>query len=449
MADLLLLQDLLEYTRDGEWGKGEPRDGLVEMAVIRGTDFGAVRYGDFSSVPIRFIPEKIAARKALQPGDILLETAGGTKDQPTGRTVYLSEKRFVANDVPLTCASFSRFLRAKQDIIDPRYLFWYLQSIYETREMLPYHIQHTGVARFQYTDFASQWRIPVPNRDRQVEIAELLGSLDNKIELNRRMSETLEAMAQAIFRDWFVDFGPTRRKLEGASDPVAILGGLVQDADRARALADLFPATLGDNGLPEGWQTKGLDEIADFLNGLALQKYPATDKEDSLPVIKIAELRSGVTSKSGRASRSVPKKYIVSDGDFIFSWSGSLLAKFWTQGEGALNQHLFKVSSATYPSWFFSQWVHHHMPDFQRIAASKATTMGHIQRSHLSGAITVCPSAPTIDGLGTVFKPLVERTVHNELENRTLAATRDLLLPKLMSGEIRLSEAEDLVEAAQ
>lgn len=291
--------------------------------------------------------------------------------------------------------------------------------------------------------------VPCPSLEVQLKIVRLLGSLDDKIELNRRMNETLEAMAQAIFRDWFVDFGPTRRKLEGASDPVVIMGGLVQDADRARTLADLFPATLGDNGLPEGWQTKGLDEIADFLNGLALQKYPATDKEDSLPVIKIAELRSGVTSKSGRASRSVPKKYIVSDGDFIFSWSGSLLAKFWTQGEGALNQHLFKVSSATYPSWFFSQWVHHHMPDFQRIAASKATTMGHIQRSHLSGAITVCPSAPTIEGLGTVFKPLVERTVHNELENRTLAATRDLLLPKLMSGEIRLSEAEDLVEAAQ
>lgn len=291
--------------------------------------------------------------------------------------------------------------------------------------------------------------VPCPSLEVQLKIVRLLGSLDDKIELNRRMNETLEAMAQAIFRDWFVDFGPTRRKLEGASDPVVIMGGLVQDADRARALADLFPAALGDNGLPEGWQTKGLDEIADFLNGLALQKYPATDKEDSLPVIKIAELRSGVTSKSGRASRSVPKKYIVSDGDFIFSWSGSLLAKFWTQGEGALNQHLFKVSSATYPSWFFSQWVHHHMPDFQRIAASKATTMGHIQRSHLSGAITVCPSAPTIEGLGTVFKPLVERTVHNELENRTLAATRDLLLPKLMSGAIRLSEAEDLVEAAQ
>lgn len=445
MTKFVLLQDLLEYTRDGEWGKGEAGDGLVEMAVIRGTDFAAVRFSDFSSVPTRYIPASVAARKKLQPGDILLETAGGTKDQPTGRTVFLSDRHFSQKNVPLTCASFSRFLRVKGDLVNSRYLFWYLQSIYESREMLPYHIQHTGVARFQYTDFASQWRVPIPSLSYQSAIADVLGSFDDKIELNRRMNETLEAMAQAIFRDWFVDFGPTRRKLDGATDPVTIMGGLVQDAERAQALADLYPAVLGDGGVPEGWHTKGLDEIADFLNGIALQKHPAKDGEDSLPVIKIAELRSGITPKSGRASRSLPRKYIIHDGDFLFSWSGSLLAKFWTEGVGALNQHLFKVSSAAYPSWFFAHWIYYHMPEFQRIAASKATTMGHIQRSHLSAAQIICPHPATIEKMGEIIQPIVDRTIHNDLETRTLTTTRDLILPKLMSGEIRLGEA---VEAA-
>ena len=86
------------------------------------------------------------------------------------------------------------------------------------------------------------------------ELRRCLGSLDDKIELNRRMNETLEAMAQAIFRDWFVDFGPTRRKIEGATDPVEIMGGLVTDPERAsQQMADMFPASFGDNGLPEGW----------------------------------------------------------------------------------------------------------------------------------------------------------------------------------------------------
>ena len=90
---------------------------------------------------------------------------------------------------------------------------------------------------------------------------------------------------------------------------------------------------------------KPLSEIANFLNGLALQKYPASDPADSLPVIKIAELRNGVSAKSDRASRDVPDRYVVKDGDFLFSWSGSLLAKFWTEGDGALNQHLFNPDS--------------------------------------------------------------------------------------------------------
>lgn len=96
--------------------------------------------------------------------------------------------------------------------------------------------------------------LPVPPRADRLAIAQTLSSLDDKIELNRQMHETLEAMAQAIFRDWFVDFGPIRRKIEGATDPVEIMGGLVTDTERARQLADLFPAKQGDNGLPEGWK---------------------------------------------------------------------------------------------------------------------------------------------------------------------------------------------------
>lgn len=209
----------------------------------------------------------------------------------------------------------------------------------------------------------------------------------------------------------------------------------------------MFPNSLDDEGKPEGWEYNSLDAVAEFLNGLALQKFPAKDVKNSLPVIKIAELRGGITSKSNRASFDVPDRYVVRDGDFLFSWSGSLLAKFWTGGNGALNQHLFKVTSNRYPVWFFSHWIHHHLVEFQTIAASKATTMGHIQRGHLKEAMTNCPPTDVLLKLGQTFAPLVEHTIKNDLESRTLTKTRDLLLPKLMSGEIRLSEAEKAVGA--
>jgi type I restriction enzyme, S subunit len=268
----------------------------------------------------------------------------------------------------------------------------------------------------------------------QRAIAHILGTLDDKIELNRRRNQTVEAMARALFKDWFVDFSPVRAKMEG------------QESYLPADLWQFFPERLDAERKPEGWEERPLDGIADFLNGIALQKFPAVDLDDSLPVIKIAELRNGVSTRSDRASRDVPAKYIINDGDFLFSWSGSLLAKFWTEGEGALNQHLFKVTSEQYPMWFVSQWVHHHLEEFRFIAASKATTMGHIQRGHLGAAMTVCPPKAELDRLGEVMAPLVEQCVQTDLESRSLAQLRDTLLPKLISGELRIADAGKLLE---
>ncbi|AUN94143.1 restriction endonuclease subunit S [Pseudazoarcus pumilus] len=275
---------------------------------------------------------------------------------------------------------------------------------------------------------------PLPPLEQQRAIAHILGTLDDKIELNRRRNETLEAMARALLKDWFVDFGPVRAKMEGREPYLP--------AD----LWELFPGRFDDEGKPEGWDMRPLDEIANFLNGLALQKFPAADPDQSLPVIKIAELRSGISRKSDRASRDVPEKYVIRDGDFLFSWSGSLMAKFWTEGEGALNQHLFKVTSDRYPMWFVSHWVYQHLAAFQAIAASKATTMGHIQRGHLKAAMTVCPPGDALERMGVMVEPLVDQAIRNELESRSLAQIRDTLLPKLISGELRIKDAEKFIE---
>ncbi|NTT85938.1 restriction endonuclease subunit S [Tabrizicola fusiformis] len=311
---------------------------------------------------------------------------------------------------------------------DPRYIFFLLGTLGLN------NLRAGSGQPLLNQQILSSIPVTAPTPLEQRAIAATLGALDDKIELNRKMNATLEAMARALFRDWFVDFGPTRAKMEARAPYLS------------PDLWPLFPARLDDDGKPEGWAEKPLDQIADFLNGLALQKFPAESDTDSLAVIKIAELRNGVTANSNRASRKVPPQYVVQDRDFLFSWSGSLLAKFWTGGEGALNQHLFKVTSDRYPAWFYSEWVQHHLDDFQVIAASKATTMGHIQRGHLKAAKTICPPDHVIARLGEVVAPLIARIVGNELASRTLAQTRDLLLPRLMSGEVRVAEAERLLE---
>lgn len=278
-------------------------------------------------------------------------------------------------------------------------------------------------------------RISVPDKTRQIAIASVLGALDDKIELNRRMNETLEAMARAIFKDWFVDFGPTRAKIEGRAPYLA------------PDIWSLFPDRLDEQGKPAGWSVKPLDQVADFLNGLALQKFPANGG-DSLPVVKIAQLRAASVASADLASTEIPKDYIVENGDVLFSWSGSLLHRVWTAGRGALNQHLFKVTSKQFPKWFFFHWIAEHMPSFQATAASKATTMGHIQRHHLTQAATIIGTPAVMKAADEAIAPIFDRQIANDLESRTLAATRDFLLPKLMSGEVRVKDAEKLVGEA-
>jgi len=234
-------------------------------------------------------------------------------------------------------------------------------------------------------------------------------------------------------------FDPVRARAEGR-DP-----GLPQP------LADLFPDSFEDSELgeiPKGWEVRSLDEIARFLNGLALQKYPPTDG-CSLPVIKIAQLREHNTNGADRASADLEPDHVVQDGDIVFSWSGSLECVFWAGGPGALNQHLFKVTSADFPRWLCYLAIHQHLDAFRHIAAGKATTMGHIQRHHLSEAKVAVPSPGLLTAMDTVLQPMVESTWGRTAESRTLAALRDALLPKLVSGDLRLSVTQPQRTGAQ
>ncbi len=277
----------------------------------------------------------------------------------------------------------------------------------------------------------------LPPLAEQVRIADFLGILDDRITLLRETNATLEAIAQALFKSWFVDFDPVRAKQEGRAP---------EGMDETTAA--LFPDSFEESELglvPKGWRVAPLDGIANFLNGLALQKFPPENEDDWLPVIKIAQLRKGDTAGADRASSNIKQEYIVQNGDVLFSWSGSLEVEIWCAGTGALNQHLFKVSSSDFPKWFYFFWTRQHLPNFQQIAASKATTMGHIQRKHLTEAKVVVPNEAVMTVASGVFEPLFEQLINNALQAQTLATLRDTLLPRLISGQLRLPEAEAML----
>jgi type I restriction enzyme S subunit len=434
MTNEINLASLLTFTRDGEWGHGEPTDGYSPALVIRGTDFENVRNGILSELPLRYIRSDILERKKIATGDTIIESAGGTKDQPTGRTVFIRNGLTDSTPHPLICASFSRFLRPNPQIVDPSFLFWKLQDEYHSRRMHPYHIQHTGVARFQYTQFAERHLFELPTLSQQRAIADTLSAIDDKIELNRRMNETLEASARALFRDWFVDFGPTRAKAEGR--PAYL------DAD----LWSMFPERLDDRGLPEGWNWESLLDQAHWVNGAAYKNMHFVDQRDGLPVVKIAELKAGVTGQTKFTNTDLGARYRIDDGELLFSWSGnpdtSIDAFLWAGGPAWLNQHIFAVrenGKRTRAELFvLLKWL---MPEFAEIARNKQTTgLGHVTKDDMKRLQVVSPSPPLKAVFADCVAPIFDRILSNITESQTLADTRDMLLPKLMSGMIRVRD---------
>jgi type I restriction enzyme S subunit len=322
----------------------------------------------------------------------------------------------------------------RRDRIEPDYLYWLTKGA-----SWGDWVEAAGVGsvrvRIYYRELK---RMPVllPKTGEQRAIVGVLSALDDKIAHNRHTAQALERLARAIFRSWFVDFEPIKAKAAGATSFPSM----------PQAVFDALPTRFVDSEigpLPDGWVAKPLAGIATFLNGLALQKYPPRGDGNDLPVIKIAELRKGSTAGADLANGDVTEQYVIQDRDLLFSWSGTLEAEFWFGGKGALNQHLFKVTSSHFPSWLCLLWIRQHLPSFRQIASSKATTMGHIKREHLHEAKVAVPPAAFLRETKAIIGPLFDLQAALQIESHKLAVMRDYLLPKLLSGEVRVTVQQE------
>ena len=349
-------------------------------------------------------------------------------------------------------------MSAKEPEFDEDYIY-YFARLPEFREFAQQRMVGTsGRQRVAWQDLAD-FEFIFPPKEQRKKAAALLNIYDQKIDLNTQINQTLEQIAQALFKSWFVDFDPVRAKVQALSDGLSLeqaelaamqaisgktpeeLTALSQtQPDRYAELvetAKAFPCEMVEiDGIevPKGWEVKVLDEIANYQNGLALQKFRPEDDEPFLPVVKIAQLRQGYADGEEKAKASIKPECIIDNGDVIFSWSGSLLVDIWCGGKAALNQHLFKVTSKRYPKWFYYFYTKYHLAEFQRIAYDKAVTMGHIKREHLSAAKCIVPNDKLL--ANKTLENILEKIIFNRLENFNLQDTRDLLLPRLLNGEI-------------
>lgn len=340
---------------------------------------------------------------SLQANDIVIGMDGSR--------VGKNKARIKKEDLPLLLAQRVACVR-HNELAEQDYLYYNIFS----KKFIDYvNSIHTGsaiphISQKQIEDY----KILLPDLETQRRIASILSSLDRKIELNNKINADLEEMAQAIFKNWFVDFEPFK-------------DGKFVDSE------------LGM--IPEGWKVERLTEIASYMNGLAMQKFPPENNEDSLPVLKIKELGQGFCGPdSDRCSCNIKDECKIHNGDVIFSWSGTLLVDVWCGGDCGLNQHLFKVTSKDYPKWFYYYWTKLHLQEFIHIAKDKAVTMGHIKRGHLEEALVAIPDNDSMEKAHELFEPILSKMISLRLENSRLSLLRDTLLPRLMSGDLEVPE---------
>ena len=372
-----------------------PRETIKKGAIAKKIPMDVLR-PFYRDIPY-YVEECFSGGTKFRNGDTIM--ARITPCLENGKTAQVS----ILNDGEVGFGSTEYIVfRAKEGIADKDYLY-YLVCSPEVREpAIKSMVGSSGRQRVQ-TDVVKNLEIDVPPLIEQEKIGSFLKAFDDKIALNDRINKNLEQQAKVIFSNEFL--------------------------------------TL--ETLPDGWKQASLIDIADYLNGLAMQKYRPSADETGIPVLKIKELRQGCCDDNSElCSPSIKSEYIIHDGDIIFSWSGSLLVDFWCGGICGLNQHLFKVTSKNYDKWFYYAWTKHHLDRFIAVAADKATTMGHIKRDELAKAEVLIPNEADYNRIGTLLQPIYDLIIANRIENKRLAETRDFLLPRLMSGELDVSDIE-------
>lgn len=245
-----------------------------------------------------------------------------------------------------------------------------------------------GMSKEAFVDMT----LPIPSIEQQQKIVSEYETVTRRIRLNEQIIAKLEETAQALYRKMFVD-------------------------------------GIDKENLPEGWRKGRLTDIAEYLNGVACQTYPA--KAHSIPVLKIRELSQGYCDDNSDRVSCIPEKFIIKGGEIIFSWSATLLIEIWYGEVCALNQHLFKVTPLNYPQWFVFFSTQRHIQTWKKIISAKATSMGHIKREDLETASVLLPPSQLLIEQDKMFSCLFEYHFRLRRENLKLTELQSLLLAKM------------------
>jgi len=437
----LISQQIIIIHKDGNHGSNYPKvsefgkEGIPFLTAKLLDDNGHIYLGDAPRLSV----EKASKITFgfLETDDVLL-----SHNATVGRVAVVPK----INEKMLIGTSLTHF-RLNSSRLLPRYLAVFFSSRNFQNQLAAVMSQSTR----NQVPITTQRKLSVvvPPLLTQQKIANILSTLDDKIELNRKMNQTLEEMAQAIFKSWFVDFDPVHAKANCTTD--AELEQAAKELGISKEVLELFPSEFEDSELgliPKGWEAKPLYETAEYINGAAFKVKDFSKNSTGLPIIKIVELKNGITSTTKYTNNDYKDKYHIENGNILYSWSGSPETSLdlfkWFGGNGLLNQHIFKLNFES------NEQMHHTYyllkaikPLLIETAKQKQTTgLGHITVADMKRIKVPYPDDTILEYFSKTIEPLFQQSSQLLQEVDTLKETRNTLLPKLLSGELDVSDLD-------
>ena len=412
------LEDLIDikhgWAFKGEYFSDEPTDYIL---LTPGNFFIG---GGFKGDKLKYYTGKVPDEYILKQDELIITMTDLSKEGDTlgyPAKIPKSKKRFLHNQR-------LGLVKLISNDVNLDFLYWLMRTRNYQRTIVNNAsgstVRHTSPSKIKEYEFK------LPPLNEQKEISKTLNVLENKIDPLRRQNETLEAIAQTLFKSWFGEFEfPDENGL-----PYKSSGGKMVSSELGK--------------IPDGWDEKCFYELGAYINGGAFKQEDFSQQNTGLPIIKIVELKYGITNQTKYTEKQVTDKIIINDKDILFSWSGSPETSIdifvWNLGRGVLNQHTFKVipNKTIEKTWLYNL-LKFYKPLFIRIAKQKQTTgLGHVTLSDLRKNKVVFPNNKILTKYNLIADPIFKKHYLNLKEINTLSKLRDILLPKLMSGQIRV-----------
>ncbi|MWP86068.1 restriction endonuclease subunit S [Glaesserella parasuis] len=466
------LSNLTIHSIGGGWGKDVKDEGLELVAVIRGTDIPNLEINNIQGVPFRYETQKKIQSRLLQVGDLVIEISGGSASskQRTGRCLYITDELLKNLGGKVIPASFCKLLRLDRKKVNSKYVYYQIKAMHLSDEIASFENQSTGISNFQFNRFIDEIRPSILDIEVQNKIVNFLEKIDLKIINNININQTLEQIAQTIFKSWFIDFDPVHAKAEALANgqtaeqatqaAMAVISGKnTQELHRLQTanpeqyqqlweIADAFPSGFDEEGVPRGWEQTTLSEVCSMKNGYAFKSSDWT--EEGIPVIKIGSVKPMIVEVDGNGfvdeEHSVlHSEFLLTEGDIVVGLTGYVgeVGRIPQGRTAMLNQRVAKfIPNKLNEQQDYYSFVYCLVRDksFKAFAETnaKGSAQANISTKELLNYSIILASPEIQMKFESLIKPLLDKILVNSGNNEYLSKVRDLLLPNLLSGEIHL-----------